>query len=303
MLDKISKNLLEQIANLHEIPDGAVSFRKNGKGEILKSTPNIEIKKKENNEGIDVFVRSSCKGEACHIPVVVSENGFFDLTYNDFYIEDGADVVIVAGCGVHSTGEGGHDGIHTFHVGNNAKITYVENHLAVGKGTNKTLNPTTKIVLGKQSVMKMNTTQIGGVDYSNRKTEVVLKDGAFLEVNEKILTDRFEVAKTNFKVVMSGKDSKCNIISRSVAKGESEQSFKVNMVGKNKCAGRVECDAILLDDAKVLSVPQIEARDKNAELNHEATIGKIAGEQLIKLMSLGLSEKQAEEKIITGFLK
>ena len=303
MLDKISKNLLEQIAGLHEIPTGAVSFRKNGKGQIVRSTANIEIKKKESGEGIDIFIHSTCCGEACHMPVVVSENGLFDLVYNDFYVEDGAEVVIVAGCGVHSTGESGHDGVHTFHVGKNAKVTYVENHLATGEGDKKILNPTTKILLGEGSVMKMSTTQIGGVTYSNRKTEAVLKTGAYLDVVEKILTDRLEVAKTNFKVVMNGENSKCNIVSRSVAKGESEQVFKSNMIGKNVCTGRVECDAILLDDAKVESVPKITALNKDATLNHEATIGKIAGEQLIKLMSLGLTEKEAEEKIIAGFLK
>ena len=201
MMDKISKNLLKQIAGLHEIPNGAISFRKNGKGEIIKSTANIEIKKKETKEGIDIIVHSSCKGEACHIPVVVSEGGFFDLVYNDFYIEDNAKVLIVAGCGVHSNGESGHDGIHSFHIGKNAKVTYVENHLAIGKGKKKTLNPTTKIVLGEGSEMRMNTTQIGGVDYSNRVTDVRLKENALLEVNEKILTDRFEVAKTNFKLL------------------------------------------------------------------------------------------------------
>lgn len=303
MLDQISKNLLEQIANLHEIPNGAVSFRKNGKGQVIKSTENIEIKKKKDAEGIDIFVHSSCKGEACHIPVVVSESGFFDLVYNDFYIEDGAEVVIVAGCGIHSNGESGHDGIHTFHVGKNAKVTYVENHLAIGKGKNKVLNPTTKVLLGENSQMIMNTTQIGGVDYSNRKTEASLKMGALLEVNEKILTDRFEIAKTNFKVNLLGENSKCNISSRSVAKGESEQSFKSNLIGKNACVGRVECDAILLDDAKVVSEPKVTAMHKEATLNHEATIGKIAGDQLVKLMTLGLTEKQAEEKIIAGFLK
>ena len=303
MLDQISKNLLKQIANLHELPTGAVSFRKNGKGEVLRSTKNIEIKKKTNKEGIDIFVHSSCKGEACHIPVVVSENGFFDLVYNDFYIEDDAEVTIVAGCGVHSNGESGHDGIHTFHVGKNAKVTYVENHLAIGKGENKILNPTTKVILGDNSEMRMNTTQIGGVDYSNRKTEATLKAGALLEVNEKILTDRFEVAKTNFKVDLSGKNSRCNIISKSVAKGESEQVFKSNMIGKNACVGRVECDAILLDNAMVQSEPKVTAQNKEASLNHEATIGKIAGDQLVKLMTLGLTEEEAEKKIIAGFLK
>ena len=301
VMDNITKNLLKEIASLHEIPDGAVSLRKNGKGEIIKSSKNIEIKKKKNGDGINVYVRSTCKGEACHIPVVVSENDFFDLTYNDFYIEDDAEVTIVAGCGIHSNTESGHDGIHTFHVGKNAKVTYVENHLAVGKGKNKTLNPVTKITIEEGGSMTMNTTQIGGVDYSKRITSATLKANAFLEVNEKILTDKFNVAKTDFKVTLIGENSKCNIVSRSVAKGESEQIFKSNLIGKSSCFGRVECDAILLDNAVVISEPKISAKNKNASLSHEATVGKIAQEQLVKLMTLGLSEKQAEEKIIEGF--
>lgn len=303
VLDKISKNLLAQIADLHEIPNGAISFRKNGKSEIARSTANIEIKPKQNGQGIDIFVRSTCQGEACHIPVVVSENGFFDMVYNDFYIEERANVLIVAGCGIHSGGDVGHNGIHSFHIGKNAKVTYVENHLAVGSGQNKNLNPTTKIVIEEGGQMIMNTTQIGGVDCSIRKTEAKLKNNAILEVNEKILTDRFNVAKTDFKVELVGENSKCNIVSRSVAKGESEQEFKSNLVGKNLCFGRVECDAILLDNATVISVPKISAKNKLASLSHEAVVGKIAQEQLVKLMTLGLSEKQAEEKIIEGFLK
>lgn len=303
MLDNITKTMLTEIANLHKIPNGAVSLRKNGKSELLKSSSNIEIKRKNDQEGIDIFVKSTCQGEACHIPAIVSEEGFIDIVYNDFYIEDGANVVIVAGCGVHS-GEGArHDGIHTFHVGKNAKVSYLENHLGMGKGKNKTINPTTKIILGENSVMTMTMTQIGGVDYSNRKTEIILKDNALLEVDEKILTNRFEVAKTSFKVVLSGKKSKCNLVSKSVAKGESEQIFKSNLIGKNECVGRVECDAILLDNARVASEPKISALNKNATLNHEATVGRIAEDQMIKLMTLGLTEKEAEEKIISGFLK
>ena len=302
-LDKISKNLLEKISNLHKIPNGAVSFRKNGKSEILNSSANIEIKKKENMQGVDIIIHSSCIGEACHIPVVVSENGLFDMVYNDFYIEEGADVVIVAGCGIHSTEDSGHNGMHTFHIGKNAKVTYVENHFATGDRGNKTLNPTTKIFMDEGSVMVMNTTQIGGVDCSIRKTEAKLKNNALLEINEKILTDRFNVAKTDFKVVLEGEKSKCNIVSKSVAKGESEQEFKSNLIGKNDCFGRVECDAILLDNARVISVPKISAMSRFASLSHEATVGKIAQDQLVKLMTLGLNEKQAEEKIIESFLK
>ena len=302
-MDNITKNLLKEIANLHDIPNGAESFRKNGKSEIIKSTPNIEITKRDDGNGINVYVHSTCKGEACHIPVVVSEDNLVDLTFNDIYIEAGAEVTIVAGCGVHSNNESGHNGVHTIYVGKNAKVTYVENHLAIGDGKNKTLNPVTKITIDDGGTMTMNTTQIGGVDYSNRKTLATLKSNALLEVNEKILTDRFNVAKTDFKVNLLGENSKCNIVSRSVAKGESEQIFKSNLVGKNLCFGRVECDAILLDNAVVVSVPKISAMNKDASLSHEATVGKIAQDQLIKLMTLGLSEKQAEEKIIEGFLK
>ena len=302
-LDNISKNLLKEIAGLHEIPNGAISFRKNGKGEIIRSTPNIEINKKDDNSGIDIIVHSSCQGEACHIPVVVSENNFFDLVYNDFYIEDNANVVIVAGCGVHSSGDSGHDGIHTFHVGKNAQVLYVENHLALGEGGNKELNPTTVLKLGENSVFTMNTTQLGGVDYSNRKTKAILGKNAVLNVNEKILTNRFNVAKTDFVVDLKGKNSKCTITSRSVAKGESEQVFKSNLIGKNECFGHVECDGILLEQAKIDSIPRVSARHNLASLSHEASIGKIAGEQITKLMTMGLTEKQAEEKIIEGFLK
>lgn len=302
-LDNITKNLLKEIAGLHEIPNGAVSFRLNGKSETLRSTPHIEIKKKTDKPGIDIYIHSNCKNEACHIPVIVNSNDFHDLVYNDFYIEPGAEVTIVAGCGVHSNGSGSHDGIHTFHVGKNSKVTYVENHLALGNGANKTLNPTTILRLDSGASVTMNTTQIGGVDYSNRITKAYLKDDASLVVNEKILTDRFNVAKTNFKVELLGKGSKCNIVSRSVARGESEQVFKSNLVGKNDCFGHVECDGILLDNARIDSVPMVSAKSNLASLSHEASIGKIAGEQIIKLMTLGLTEGDAVNKIIEGFLK
>lgn len=302
-MDKITQNLLEKISNLHEIPTGAVSFRKNGKSEILRSTAHIEIKKKEDVPGIDVYIHSNCQNEACHIPVIVSENDLFDLVYNDFYIEENVDVVIVAGCGVHSSGESGHNGIHSFHIGKNAKVKYVENHFATGEGGQKSINPITKIEIDKDGYMLMESTQIGGVDRSIRKTDVKLKQGATLEVVEKILTDRFDVAQTEFKVLMIGENSKCVINSKSVAKGESEQVFKSNLIGKNSCFGRVECDAILLNFAKVVSVPKISAMHKDASLTHEAAVGKIAQDQLVKLMTMGLNEQEAEQKIIESFLK
>ena len=302
-LDNISKNLLKQIAGLHKIPDGAVSFRRNGKGEIIRSTAHIEIKKKEDNPGINIYVHSSCQNEACHIPVVVTNDGIFDMVYNDFQIEDGAKVVIVAGCGVHSGTSSGHNGIHTFHIGKNAEVTYIENHLALGEGKGKILNPTTVVEMGEGSTMTMNTTQIGGVDFANRKTTATLKDNAVLNINEKILTASTNVAKTNFKVNLLGNNSRCKIVSRSVARDKSSQVFKSNMIGKNLCFGHVECDGIVLDSAKIDSIPRVSARNNQASLSHEASIGKIASEQLVKLMTLGLSEKEAESKIIEGFLK
>lgn len=301
-LDNISKELLSKITSLHDIPSGAVSIRKNGNSEYIRSTANIEIEKKLDGSGIDIYIHSSCQGEACHLPVLVSEHGLFDMIYNDFYIEDGAEVTIVAGCGVHTSDEAGHDGIHTFHIGKNAKVTYVENHLGLGEGDNKVLNPTTKIYMETGSQLDMHTTQIGGVDYSNRVTKAKLKGDACLNIYEKIMTDRFNVAKTDFSVTLLD-NSKCNIVSRSVSRGESEQVFKSSLVGKGEVFGHVECDGIVLDQSRVVSCPKVTADSNLATLTHEAAIGKIAKDQLMKLMTLGLNEKQAEEKIIQGFLK
>lgn len=302
-LNKITQDMLKKIANLHEIPSGAISIRENGKSALMRSTANIEIEKKKDKEGINIYIHSTCNGEACHIPVVVSETGFYDMVYNDFYIEPNAKVTIVAGCGVHSSGESGHDGIHTFHIGEDAEVEYVENHFAVGEGEHKILNPTTIIKMDKNSKLTMNTTQLGGVDSSNRKTKAVLADGAVLNINEKILTSRFEVAKTDFVVNLKGVNSKCDVVSRSVARDESEQIFKSNIVGDNESFGHVECDGILMDSAKIESQPKVSARHKLASLSHEAAIGKISSEQIIKLRTLGLTEKEAETKIIEGFLK
>lgn len=302
-MDSITRNLLEKIASLHEIPEGAVSFRYNGAGEIIRSTINIEIERKEDKSGINIFVHSSCQGEACHIPVVVNEDDFYDKVYNDFYIEDDADVVINAGCGVHSDSGSGHDGIHTFHLGKNSKVKYYENHYATGYGENKVLNPTTIINQEEGSFLEMETNQIGGVDLSNRKTVAKLKDNATLIIKEKIMTDNYNTTKTDFKVSLLGDNSKCDIISRSVAKGNSKQIFKSNMIGKNNCFGHVECDGILFDNAIIVGQPIVSAEHHLATLTHEAAIGKIAGEQITKLMTLGLNEEQAEEKIIAGFLK
>lgn len=305
-LSKIDKELLSEIADLHSVPQGSYNIRKDGKLFARNSTADIEIVSKKNKDGIDIIVKQDVKNKSVHIPVIVTKAGFKDLVYNDFYIGDNAEVTIVAGCGVHNNTDeaSGHNGIHSFHIGKNAKVVYIEKHLGLGKGSgDKILNPTTKITMDENSYFEMQTIQLGGVSYSNRKTNAKLKAGAELSVTEKILTTENQEAITNFVVDLAGENSRCNVVSRSVAKDNSYQEFKSKLVGKSACFGRVECDAILMGDARVKSVPEIDAVVKDATLNHEATVGKIAGEQLIKLMSLGLTEQDAEDMIIKGYLK
>lgn len=305
-LSKIDKELLSQIADLHSIPQGSYNIRKNGQLYSRSSDSDVEILPKQDKSGIDIIVAKNVKNKSVHIPVIVTKSGLTDLTYNDFYIGDNAEVYIVAGCGIHNAGNvaSGHNGIHTFHIGKNAKVVYVEKHFALGNSkVEKVLNPTTKIEMDENSSFEMQTIQLGGVSYSDRKTTAKLKANSELNVKEKILTTDNQVAKTSFVVDLSGKNCKCNLVSRSVAKNNSIQEFKSKLIGKSDCFGRVECDAILLDDAKVKSVPEIDARCVDATLNHEATVGKIAGEQLLKLMTLGLTQSEAEDVIIKGYLR
>lgn len=305
-LTKIDKELLEQVADLHSIPQGSYNIRKNGELFGRDCDTDIEIISKKNKSGIDIKVKNGVKNKSLHIPVIITQSGLKDLVYNDFYIGDNAEVTIVAGCGIHNSGKQAseHNGIHRFHIGKNAKVTYIEKHLGIGnKNVDKILNPETQIEMAENSYFDMQTIQLGGVSYSNRKTKAKLKMGAELNVSEKMLTTDSQIAKTNFVIELLGKDSKCNLISRSVAKNNSFQEFKSKLVGEDECFGRVECDAILLDNAHVKSVPEIDARCVDATLNHEATVGKIAGEQLLKLMTLGLSQQEAEDLIIKGYLK
>ena len=305
-LNKIDKELLSQIADLHEIPQGSYNIRKNGQLVSRASNEDIQIVPKKNKEGIDIIVKSGIKNKSIHIPVIITKGGFKDLVYNDFYIGDNAEVTIVAGCGIHNTGkdESGHNGIHTFHVGKNSRVIYIEKHLALGSGRGgKILNPTTNVIMDTNSYLEMQTIQLGGVTYSDRKTKAKLDKNSELSIKEKILTTDNQQAKTSFVVDMAGGDCKCNVVSRSVARDNSLQEFKSKLIGKSTCFGRVECDAILLDNACVKSIPEIDARCVNATLNHEATVGKIAGEQLLKLMTLGLSQQEAEDVIIKGYLK
>ena len=305
-MDAIQKSMLEKIADLHEVPEGAYNIRSNGALAGRNTTANIDIVTKHDKPGIDIIIKPGTKNESVHIPVILSESGLNDCVYNDFYIGEGADVVIVAGCGIHNCGTdtSEHDGIHTFFIGKNAKVKYIEKHYGEGDGTGeKILNPTTIVHIDEGGYMEMETTQIKGVDSTIRDTQADLKDGASLVIKEKIMTHGNQTTETNFVVNLDGVDSSANVISRSVAKDSSKQVFNSKICGNNKCYGHTECDAILMDNGHVNAVPSLEANDLDASLIHEAAIGKIAGEQLIKLMTLGLTEHEAEEQIINGFMK
>ena len=305
-MDKIQQNLLQEVAGIHDVPQGAYSLRINGSLYGKNSSEHITINQKEDKPGIDIIIKPGTKNESVHIPVILSESGLNDCVYNDFYIGEGADVVIVAGCGIHNCGTdtSEHDGIHTFFIGKNAKVKYIEKHYGEGDGTGeKILNPTTIVHIDEGGYMEMETTQIKGVDSTIRDTQADLKDGASLVIKEKIMTHGNQTAETNFVVNLDGVDSSANVISRSVAKDSSKQVFNSKICGNNKCYGHTECDAILMDNGHVNAVPSLEANDLDASLIHEAAIGKIAGEQLIKLMTLGLTEHEAEEQIINGFMK
>lgn len=305
-MDQIQKNLLEKIADLHDIPAGAYNIRANSEGAGRRTTANIDIITKTDKQGIDIRIKPYTKNESVHIPVIISETGIEEIVYNDFFIGEGADVTIVAGCGIHNSGDGTsrHDGIHTFYLGKGARVSYVEKHYGEGDGNGeRVMNPKTVAVLEEGAYLEMNTVQIKGVDSTDRVTEATLGDGATIVVSEKIMTHGKQSATTSFKVELNGVDSSAHVISRSVARDSSKQLFVSEVDGNNRCSGHTECDAIVMDDASVSAIPRVSANNVEASLIHEAAIGKIAGEQLMKLMTLGLSEKEAEEQIISGFLK
>ncbi len=305
-MDQIKKNLLEQIADLHDVPEGAYNIRENGQGAGRRTTANIDIVTKTDKLGIDIFIKPGTKNESVHIPVIISESGLKDLVYNDFYIGEDADVTIIAGCGIHNCGDqdSAHDGIHSFHVSRGARVRYVERHYGEeeGEGGN-IMNPSTIIDIDEGGYLEMETTQIKGIDSTVRSTVATLGKEATLVIKEKIMTHGKQFAKTVFNVDLNGEGSSTNVISRSVAKDKSSQVFLSKINGNNACYGHTECDAIIMDGASVRAVPEITANDINASLVHEAAIGKIAGEQIIKLMTLGLTEAEAEEQIVNGFLK
>ena len=305
-MDEIQKTLLMQVADLHEVPAGAYNIRSNGESAGRRSTEHIEIVPKEDKPGIDIFIKPGTKKESVHIPVLMTQTGLKELVYNDFHIGEDCDVTIVTGCGIHNGGDktSEHSGIHSFFIGKNAKVKYVEKHYGSGDGTGeRVMNPETIVNMDEGSYMEMDTVQIKGVDSTERVTRAKLGKGAQLVIKEKLMTHGKQKATTNFYVDLDGEDSSTNVISRSVAKDTSEQTFYSHINGNNKCAGHSECDAIIMDNAVVRAIPEITANNIDASLIHEAAIGKIAGEQLIKLMTLGLTEAQAEEQIVNGFLK
>lgn len=306
MMDEMQKTLLAQVADLHEVPEGAYNIRANGEMAGRNTTANIDIISKEDGKGIDIRIKPGTKHESVHIPVVVSQSGLKDLVYNDFYIGEDADVVIIAGCGIHNCGDqdSEHNGIHRFFIGKNAKVKYVEKHYGSGDGKGeRIMNPGTVIELGENSFMELETVQIKGVDSTKRSTSAKLADGARLIVTEKLMTHGSQTAETSFQVDLDGEGSSANIISRSVARDNSTQLFLSKINGNNRCAGHSECDGIIMDNARISAIPEITANDLDAELIHEAAIGKIAGEQITKLMTLGLTEEEAEAQIVNGFLK
>ena len=304
MSNNVEKDLLLAVTDLHQIPSGAFSLRENGKSVEINSTANIEIVKKEDKAGIDIFIKPNTINESLHMPVIISQTGVQDLVYNDCYVGENSEVLIVAGCGIHNPGEdvSEHNGIHTFHLGKNSKVRYVEKHIGTGASGGKILNPVTNIIMDDDSQLTMETIQLGGVTKSQRDTSAILNNNAKLVIKEKILTANNQTADTNFNVELNGENSSVDVISRSVARDTSAQTFYSKVVGNNKCFGHVECDAILMDNSSVIATPAIVAKNIDASLVHEAAIGKIAGEQLIKLKSLGLTDKEAEDMIINGFL-
>ena len=305
-LSETEKEILKEVADLHKTPEGAFNIRSDGASVGRRSTANIEITSKKDVSGIDIKIKPFTKNESVHIPVVISKTGLKEVVYNDFYIGEGADVLIVAGCGIDNCGnqDSQHDGVHRFFLEKNARVKYVEKHYGSGKGAGKRiLNPVTEAYLDDGATMEMEMVQIRGVDDTERKTVAKLKENAKLIVRERLMTHESQRAISVYEVELNGDGSSADVVSRSVAKGESFQKFDATIIGNAVCHGHTECDSIIMDRGRILAVPGLEANSVDAELVHEAAIGKIAGDQIIKLMTLGLTEKEAEERIVNGFLR
>ena len=305
-LDEIQKRLLREIADLHEVPEGAYNIRSDSESAGRRSTENIEIVSKPDVSGLEITIKPGTKRESVHIPVVLTKSGLKEVVYNDFHIGEGADVVIIAGCGIDNCGQqdSEHDGIHRFWVGKNARVKYVEKHYGSGTGTGKRiLNPGTEVYQEEGSTVEMEMVQIKGVDDTVRTTTAELAAGAKLVVRERLMTHGEQRAVSTYVVTLNGEGASADVVSRSVARDNSFQKFDAKIVGNAPCHGHTECDSIIMDRGRILAVPGLEANDVDAALVHEAAIGKIAGDQIIKLMTLGLTEAEAEEQIINGFLQ
>ena len=305
-MDDLEKRMLKEVAELDSLPVGAFNIRSNGKSEGRCSTANIQIDSRESGDGINVYFKDGTKNESCHIPVIISKSGHKECVYNDFFIGEDCDVTIIAGCGISNCGghDSQHDGIHTFHVGKNSKVKYIEKHYGEGNGTGKRfMNPTTEVELLEGSVMEMDTSQIAGINDTHRVTKATVGPGATLLLHDKILTNLDQTASAEMVISLDGEESKCDIISRGVAKDHSKQDVIIDISGNAKCSGHAECDSIIMDNGIIVATPKLAATNVDASLIHGAAIGKIAGEQITKLMTLGLTEQQAEQKIIEGFLR
>lgn len=305
-MTKIDTRLLREVAELEGTPKGAFNIRKNGQLDSRASTANIEIVSKEDKPGIDIHVKPGTKQESIHIPVIITQSGWTELVYNDFFIGPDCDIVIVAGCGIHNAGDEltKHDGVHTFYVGENSKVQYVERHYGEGEGTGeRIMNPQTVVHLAKGASIQLETTQLRGVDSTRRYTKVIVGEEAEAVITEKLLTHDRQVAESEMDILLEGAGATGRVISRSVAQDSSEQIFYPRVVGEQRCFGHVQCDAIIMDKAKVKAIPAITANHTDAQLVHEAAIGRIAGDQILKLMTLGLTEAEAEEEILNGFLR
>lgn len=305
-MDDLEKRILKEVAELDSLPVGAFNIRSNGESEARNSTANIDIEPREDGKGINIYVKDNTKNESCHIPVIISKSGHKETVYNEFFIGENCDITIVAGCGISNCGghDSQHDGVHAFHVGKNSRVKYVEKHYGEGTGTGKRfMNPTTEVELMEGSVMDMDTSQIAGINDTHRVTKATVGPGAALLLHDKILTNLDQTASAEMIISLDGEDSKCDIVSRGVAKDDSKQDVIIDISGNAKCSGHAECDSIIMDRGVIIATPKLKATNVDASLIHEAAIGKIAGEQITKLMTLGLDEQQAEQKIIEGFLR
>ncbi len=305
-MNEIDKNLLAEIADLHEIPEGAYNIRKDGKSEGRNSTAEIQIIPKDDKDGIEIHIAPNTQKQSVHIPVILAESGINETVYNDFFVGENADVVIIAGCGIHNCGnqDSTHSGVHTFHLGKNAHVRYVEKHYGEGEGSGgRIMNPQTIVYLDEGASMEMDMSQIRGIDSTNRSTQIHVGDKAEVVLTERLLTHGKQAAESKVDIFLDGEDSSARILSRSVGQDDSTQTFFPCMTGNSKCFGHVQCDSIIMGNARISSIPAIRANSVDAQLVHEAAIGKIAGDQLLKLMTLGLTEEEAEEHILNGFLK